>query len=129
MCNQLITAALLLALLVVPPAYAGQPCDDVEKAVRTCIAPENVGDIQPAHLVCLRSMLARVESEMNKAYQWRLKITGASFRRDLVSVQKLWSQSTEANCKFFGNNTESAARYECLIGAMIERKRTLEAPD
>jgi uncharacterized protein YecT (DUF1311 family) len=79
--------------------------------------------------VCFRSVLAKAEREMNEAYQQRLKITVASFQRDLVSVQKLWAQSTEANCKFFGNNTESAARYECLISAMIERKQTLKALD
>jgi uncharacterized protein YecT (DUF1311 family) len=79
--------------------------------------------------VCFRSVLAKVEREMNEAYQQRLKITDASFRHVLVSVQKLWAQSTEANCKFFGSNTESAARYECLIGAMVQRKQTLEAID
>ena len=88
----------------------------------------NVADITPAHLACLRSVLAKAESEMNKAYQWRLSVTDASFRRGLVSAQKLWAQSTEANCKFF-NNSGSAAEYECLIGAMIERKQTLRALD
>jgi hypothetical protein len=81
-----------------------------------------VGEITPDQLECLHSVAADTEREMSVAYQRRLQITTTSARRDLASVQKLWAQSTQANCKFFSNNTESAARYECLISAMIERK-------
>jgi hypothetical protein len=31
---------LMLAMLTIQQAYAGQPCDDIETAVQTCIAPE-----------------------------------------------------------------------------------------
>jgi hypothetical protein len=73
-------------------------------------------------------MAADAEREVSAAYQRRLQITTASARRDLASVQKLWAQSTQANCKFF-NNSENATRYECLISAMVERKQTLETSD
>jgi uncharacterized protein YecT (DUF1311 family) len=126
--NHLITTPLVLSMLIIQQAHAGQPCDDIATAINTCI-PGDVEEISPAQLACLRSVLAKVEREMNAAYQQRLKITAVSFRHDLVSAQKLWVQSTEANCKFFGNNTESAARYECLISAMIGRRQTLEAID
>ena len=115
-------------LLAVSPAIAGQPCDDVKTtAIHACI-PED-GIYETTHLACFRSMLAKVNREMSEAYQQRLKITVASAQHALVFVQKLWAQSTEANCKFFGNNTESAGRYECLIGAMIERTQTMKALD
>jgi uncharacterized protein YecT (DUF1311 family) len=128
MCNRLLTAPLMVAMLIIQQAHAGQPCDDIETAVQTCI-PSDASEISLAQLGCLRSVLASAEREMNAAYQQRLKLTVASSRHDLVSVQKLWAQSPEANCKYFGNNTESAARYVCLIGAMIERKQTLAAID
>jgi uncharacterized protein YecT (DUF1311 family) len=126
--NQLVITPLMVAMLIVQQAQGGQPCDDIEKAVHACV-PRDAAEVSPAELACLRSVQAKAEREMNEAYQQRLKITVASARRDLASIQKLWAHSIDANCKHFANNTESAARYECLIGAMIERKQTLEVLD
>ena len=124
--NQLVTtASLIVAVALIQQAQASPPCDDISMAINTCIGGE-VGEITPDQLACLRSVAADAEREVSAAYQRRL--TTASARRDLASVQKLWAQSTQANCKFF-NNTESATRYECLISAMIERKQTLEPID
>ena len=125
--SRLLTTSMVIAGLLVQQALAAQPCDDALMAINTCIGGE-IGEITPDQLACLRSVASDAEREMSAAYQQLLQITAASARRNLASVQKLWAQSTQANCKFF-NNSESATRYECLISAMVERKQTLEARD
>ena len=125
--SRLLTTSMVIAGLLVQQALAAQSCDDALMAINTCIGGE-VGEITPDQLACLRSVASDAEREMSAAYQQRLQITTALARRDLSSVQKLWAQSTQANCKFF-NNSENAPRYECLISAMVQRKQTLEASD
>src|ERR1700756_1716833 len=125
--SRLLPTSMVIAGLVVQQALAAQSCDDALMVINTCIGGE-VGEITPDQLACLRSVASDAEREMSAAYQQRLQITTASARRDLASVQKLWAQSTQANCKFF-NSSESATRYECLISAMVERKQILEASD
>jgi uncharacterized protein YecT (DUF1311 family) len=103
------------------------PCDDIAMTINTCLGGE--GEVTADQLACLRSIAADAEREMNGAYQARVQATPASARRELASVQKLWAQSTQANCKFFANNADSFPRYECIVGAMIERKQVPEATD
>jgi Lysozyme inhibitor LprI len=125
--SRLLPTSMVIAGFIAQQALAAQSCDDALMAINTCIGGE-VGEITPDQLACLRSVASDAKREMSAAYQRRLQITTASARRDLASVQKLWAQSTQANCKFF-NNGEGANRYECLISAMVERKQTLEAND
>ncbi len=119
---------MIVGVLFVQHAQAAPPCDDITMTMNTCLGGE-VGEVTADQLACLRSIAADAEREMSGAYQARVQATAASARRDLASVQKLWAQSTQANCKFFASNANSVARYECFISAMLERKRVLEATD
>jgi hypothetical protein len=85
--NQLVITPLMVAMLIVHQAQAGQPCDDIEKAVHACI-PRDAAEVSPAELAS-RSVQAKAEREMNEAYQQRLKITVASARRDLFHPKTL----------------------------------------
>ena len=126
-----ITTAFIVATLApsVSPAALAAPssCDQTAAIFSGCVADQ--GDITPTELACLRSALGKAQHDMTATYQVRMKITIASARGQLASVQRLWAQSTDANWRYFGGNAGSAARYECMIGAMIERKQTLQALD
>jgi uncharacterized protein YecT (DUF1311 family) len=116
------TLLLVLAVIAASPAVA-----DCAKFATPCEPTDGIWD--DSHLACLQGKLAKARSEMNKAYEQRFKITVASARQRLATVQDLWARSTNANCEYFGNVPESAATKICLINAMIERKQTLEALD
>jgi uncharacterized protein YecT (DUF1311 family) len=124
--NPTIIAAVLAATLISAPAQSADS-DPVISVISACLSDPN--DVTPAQINCLRTALANVEREMNTAYQWRLGVTDASYRRQLASVQRLWAQSMQANCDFFGGNPGSAARLQCRIKEMIERTQTLKALD
>jgi uncharacterized protein YecT (DUF1311 family) len=116
------------AVLMVHDAQAAPPCEDIAMTMNTCLGGE-VGEVTAEQLACLRSIAANAERDMSTAYQARVQATAATARRELASVQKLWIQSTQANCKFFASNTNSVARYECIISAMLDRKQVLEGAD
>lgn len=118
----------IVGVLFVQHAQATPPCDDITMTMNTCLGGE-VGEVTADQLACLRSVAADAERAMSGAYQARVQATAASARRELASVQKLWAQSTQANCKFFASNANSVARYECVISAMLERKQVLEGTD
>jgi uncharacterized protein YecT (DUF1311 family) len=119
----IIIAAVLAASRVSAPAQS----IDSGPVVSACLT--DYGDVTPTQINCLRTALAKAEREMNTAYQSRLAVTVAASRPQLGSVQRLWAQSMQANCDFFGGNPSSAAGLICRIEAMIERKHTLEALD
>jgi uncharacterized protein YecT (DUF1311 family) len=118
-----IIAAVLAASLESAPAQTIYK----EPAISACLT--DYGNVTPAQVNCLRTALAKAEREMSTAYQRRLGVTVATSRRQLASVQRLWAQSMQANCDFFGGDPGSAAGLACRIEAMIERKQTLEALD
>jgi uncharacterized protein YecT (DUF1311 family) len=120
---------IVAAVLVASPVSALAQSIYSGPIISACSQLGDYGDVTPAQLNCLRTALAKAEREMNTAYQSRLAITVAASRRQLGSAQKLWAQSMEANCDFFGGNPGSAAGLICRIEAMIERKQTLEALD
>jgi len=119
--NRLVIVA---SLLLASPAFA----DAFTDAVKPCWPNGEIidGEVTPAVVTCYRTVLSKAERDMTAAYQQRLKVTGA--RRELARVQALWAQSTDANCKFFGN-PESVARYACFIDEMIRRKQRLDDID
>jgi hypothetical protein len=116
------------AVLLVNRAQAAPPCEDIAMTMNTCLGGE-VGEVTAEQLACLRSIATDAERDMSTAYQARVQATAATARRELASVQKLWVQSTQANCKFFSSNTNSVARYECIISAMLDRKQVLQGAD
>jgi hypothetical protein len=116
------------AVLLVNRAQAAPPCEDIAMTMNTCLGGE-VGEVTAEQLACLRSIATDAERDMSTAYQARVQATAATARRELASVQKLWVQSTQANCKFFSSNTNSVARYECIISAMLDRKQILQGAD
>jgi uncharacterized protein YecT (DUF1311 family) len=118
----------IVAVLFVQGAQAAPPCGDISMTMNTCLGGE-VGEVTAEQLACLRSITTDAERDMSTAYQARVQATAATARRELASAQKLWIQSTQANCKFFASNANSVARYECVISAMLERKQVLEATD
>jgi hypothetical protein len=122
-----LSSLVIVSILLVQHAEAA-PCDDIAMTINTCLGGE-VGEVTAEQLTCLHSIAADAEREMSGAYRARVQATAASARRELASVQKLWAQSTQANCKFFASNADSAARYECIIGAMLERKQVLRFAD
>jgi hypothetical protein len=87
------------AVLLVNRAQAAPPCEDIAMTMNTCLGGE-VGEVTAEQLACLRSIATDAERDMSTAYQARVQATAATARRELASVQKLWVQSTQANCKF-----------------------------
>ena len=117
-----------LALSVSTAALAASSRDHMAAVFKGCKIWDQ-GEVTDRQVACLRSAAGKAERDMNTAYRGRIQITEESARARLKSVQRLWEQSTRANCEYFVGNPGSAAGYICLIDAIIQRKQTLGALD
>jgi uncharacterized protein YecT (DUF1311 family) len=112
------------------PAHCQEWADDIVDGLRrlkddqfVCMASTVLTE---ANFKCMQFVLAKDQREMMQAYEKRLKIIDDVARQTLISAQSLWAQSTDVNCKFFGNGPESAATYQCLIKATREHTQALQ---
>ena len=88
------------------------------------------GGVTVAMLNCIAAETERQDARLNKAYQKLMSQLSAARKKELETVQRLWSQYRDAKCNFYADpdgGTSAVVRVnDCFMSTTAARAKELE---